>query len=98
MQMEWRVPGGKVLPSWRKSDSCVMNRPSDSMKHISMLDADQHADTPDDCMPSRMTVTMKAIWMRFDGSMLNVFMISPLHTMALPGRARTLTGKAIPAS
>lgn len=26
MQMEWRVPGGKVLPSWRKSDSCVMNR------------------------------------------------------------------------
>lgn len=26
--MEWRVPGGKVLPSWRKSDSCVMNRPS----------------------------------------------------------------------
>ena len=24
--MEWRVPGGKVLPSWRKSDSCVMNR------------------------------------------------------------------------
>lgn len=75
-----------------------MNRPSDSMKHISMLDADQHADTPDDCMPSRMTVTMKAIWMRFDGSMLNVFMISPLHTMALPGRARTLTGKAIPAS
>lgn len=75
-----------------------MNRPSDSMKHISMLDADQHADTPDDCMPSRMTVTMKAIWMRFDSSMLNVFMISPLHTMALPGRARTLTGKAIPAS
>ena len=25
-KMEWRVPGGKVLPSWRKSDSCVMNR------------------------------------------------------------------------
>lgn len=76
------------------ADSCVVNHPSDSMRHISMRCC-QHADTPDDCMPFRMTVTMKAIWMQFDGSMLDVFMISPLHAMALPVRAWTLTGSAI---
>lgn len=39
-----------------------------------------------DCMPFRITVTMKAIWMRFDGSMWNVFMISLLNAMSVVTR------------
>lgn len=68
-----------------------MNRPSDSMKHISMLDADQHADTPDDCMPSRMTVTMKAIWMRF--VMVQCWMFSWFHR-CIQWRCRVVRGRS----